>query len=166
MAYQKLQVSQGLAVITSDEVKIPDPSTEVLSGIADFSVASTLTDVGTTFLTAGIQENAIVYNTTAGIAYYVTAVTDDLNLALSPATTGGGTDNYVIYNAPTDGCVLFVGEAGNIAVQMAAVKNSTSTTLAQRTTNFINLADASFLPTQVVQVNATDTTSTDIIALW
>ena len=36
MAYQKLQVSQALAVIASDTVHIPDPSTEVLTGTADF----------------------------------------------------------------------------------------------------------------------------------
>ena len=160
MAYQKLQVSDGLAVILSDTVKIPDPSTEVLSGTADFSVASTLTDVGTTFLTAGIQENAIVYNTTAGIAYYVTAVTDDLNLALSPATIGGASDAYVIYNAPTDGCILYTGVGGNLSVIMAANKDS------GRITAFVGIPSGAFLPTQAVQVATTDTTVTDIVALW
>ena len=61
MPYQKLQVSQALPVIVSDTVHIPDPTTEVLTGTADFT-GSTLVDVGTTFLTAGIQLNAIVYN--------------------------------------------------------------------------------------------------------
>ena len=81
MAYQKLQTSSGLAVIKSATVPIPDPSTEVLSGTADFSVAGTLTDVGTTFTSAGIQKNAIVYNTTAQKAYVVSDVTDNLKLA-------------------------------------------------------------------------------------
>ena len=53
MAYQKLQVSEALAVIPSNSVAIPDPSTKVLSGQADFSVANTLTDVGTTFESDG-----------------------------------------------------------------------------------------------------------------
>ena len=91
MAYQKLQTSSGLAVIKSATVPIPDPSTEVLTGTANFSVAGTLTDVGTTFTSAGIQKNAIVYNTTAQKAYFVTDVTDDLNLALSPSSAGGAT---------------------------------------------------------------------------
>ena len=167
MAYQKLQISEGLSVITSATVNIPDPSTEVLTGIADFSVAGVLTDVGTTFLTAGIQTMspgpAIVYNTTAGIAYYVTAITDDLNLALSPSSAGGATDSYTIYNASTIGCILYVGGLGNLTVQMAQ-QNGNSATPKELT--FANLPAASFLPTQVVRVASTRTTATDIIALW
>ena len=49
MAYQKLQVGRALSVIPSDTVLIPNVSTEVLSGQADFQVANQLTDVGTTF---------------------------------------------------------------------------------------------------------------------
>lgn len=166
MAYQKLQISEGLSVITSDTVNIPDPSTEVLTGIADFSVAGVLTDVGTTFLTAGIQTlspgPAIVYNTTAGIAYYVTNITDDLNLTLSPSSAGGATDSYTIYNAATIGCILYVGGLGNLTVQMAQ-QNGNSATPKELT--FANLPAASFLPTQVIRVAAT-TTATDIIALW
>ena len=166
MAYQKLQISEGLSVITSATVNIPDPSTEVLTGIADFSVAGVLTDVGTTFLTDGIQTMspgpAIVYNTTAGIAYYVTEITDDLNLALSPSSAGGATDSYTIYNAATIGCILYVGGLGNLTVQMAQ-QNGNSATPKELT--FANLPAASFLPTQVVRVAAT-TTATDIIALW
>jgi|TARA_R110002050_G_scaffold202288_9_gene337500 hypothetical protein len=160
MAYQKLQVSGGLSVIPSATVRIPDPSTQVLTGVADFSVASTLTDAGTTFLTAGIQTNAIVYNTTAQIAYYITDVTDDLNIALSPATTGGATDSYVIYNAATIGCILYVGTAGNATVLMADQNGVGGSEI-----TFTNLPNASFLPTQVIRVAAT-TTATDIIALW
>ena len=76
MAYQKLQVSDGLAVIPSDTINIPDPTTAIVLdatttgatiGTADFSVAGTLTDVGTKFTEAGIKAGAIIYNTqTAG----------------------------------------------------------------------------------------------------
>lgn len=163
MAYQKLQVGEALAVIPSATVMIPDPSTKVLSGVADFSVASTLTDVGTTFTSAGIQKNAIVYNTTAQVAYYVTAITDDLNLALSPATTGGATDSYVIYNAPTIGCILYVGGSGNLVVQMAAAKDLDPSTNPEIT--FQNIPTSAFLPTQVVRVDDT-TTASNIVALW
>ena len=41
MAYQKLQVSRAVAVIPSNDVNIPDPATQALTGIADFSVAGT-----------------------------------------------------------------------------------------------------------------------------
>jgi len=156
MAYQKLQVSQGLAVLPSDLVLIPDPAVEILTGTADFSVASTLTDVGTTFLSDGISNTAILYNTTVPRAYDVTAVTDDLNLALSPATTGGATDTYVLYNAPTSGCVLYVGGAGDIKVKMAG----------GNTVTFKTVAAGSFFPINVIQVFRTGTTATDIVALW
>jgi len=161
MAYQRLQVSEGLAVIPSDTVPIPDPATEVISGTADFSVAGTLTDVGTTFLSAGIQTNAIVYNVTAGIAYYVTAVTDDLNLALSPSSAGGATDEYVIYNAATKACTLYVGVAGALIVQMASQRDAANTD----TVTFQNVPSSSFLPILVTRV-AQATVAQKIIALW
>jgi hypothetical protein len=162
MAYQRLQVSEGLAVIPSDTVPIPDPATEVISGTADFSVAGVLTDTApTAFTTAGIQTNAIVYNVTAGIAYYVTAVTDDLNLALSPSSAGGAADEYVIYNAATKACTLYVGVAGNLIVQMASQRDAALTD----TVTFNNIPSSSFLPILVTRV-AQASTASNIIALW
>ena len=169
MAYQKLQVSEALAVIPSNTVAIPDPSTKVLSGTADFSVGGTLTDVGTTFLTDGIQimspGPAIVYNTTAGIAYYVTEVTDDLNIALYPGSAGGATDDYVIYNAATIGCVLFVGGAGDIKVVMAG-NNKTTLFGSVDGRAFKGIGAGAFLPIQVIGVLGNGTSATDIVALW
>jgi len=163
MAYQKLQVSDGLAVIPSATIPIPDPSTEVLSGTADFSVAGTLTDVATTFLSAGIQQNAIIYNTTDSVAYFVTAVTDNLNLAITSIAGGSAAASYVIYNASTEGCVLYVGVAGDLVAVLATDKDIAPAS--QKELTFKNLPNASFLPTQVVRVDDT-TTATDIIALW
>jgi hypothetical protein len=162
MAYQKLQVSNGLAVIPSDTVRIPNPDSEVLSGTADFSVAGVLTDVGTTFTSDGILTNAIVYNTTANKAYYVTGITDDLNLTLSPSDAGGATDNYVIYNEATVGCILFAGVAGDMGIQLAQQNGNANTT----ELTFKGIAAGAFLPTQAIRVDATKTTATDIIALW
>ena len=68
MAYQKLQAGQALAVIPSDTISIPDPSVPVVKvGPANFTVAGTLTAAGTTFLSSGISNEAIVYDTTASI---------------------------------------------------------------------------------------------------
>tara|TARA_R110000765_G_scaffold389838_1_gene482457 strand:+ start:751 stop:1236 length:486 start_codon:yes stop_codon:yes gene_type:complete len=161
MAYQKLQVSNGLAVIPSATVRIPNPDTQVLTGVADFSVAGTLTDVGTTFLSAGIEQGAIIYNTTDSVAYYINAVTDDLNLAITSIAGGGAASNYVIYNEATVGCILFVGVKGDIVIQLAQQNGSGITT----ELTFKGIAAGAFLPTQAVRVAAT-TTSTDIIALW
>ena len=169
MAYQKLQVSEALAVIPSNVVAIPDPSTEVLSGSGDFSVPGTLTDVGTTFLSDGIQimspGPAIIYNTTDSVAYYVLDITDDLNLSITSIAGGSGVANYVIYNAATIGCVLYVGVAGDVGMVMSAtnfpqVGGSAASVL------FTAIPGGSFLPTQVIGVAATTTTATNIVALW
>lgn len=177
MAYQKLQVSEALSVITSDDVRIPDPSTVVVLdtatgqtvGTAAFtaSTLTTVTPAAPGFTTAGIQVGAIIYNTTAGIAYTVTGITSDTVLAITPATVGGLTDSYTIYNNATVGCVLYVGTAGDLKVQMAQQNGNTTTVAApaNAAVTFKNLPNASFLPTQVVRVDD-DTTATDIIALW
>ena len=155
MAYQKLQVGRALSVIPSDTVLIPDVSTEVFSGNAAFT-ANTLTDVGTNFKSIVSSSGAIVYNTgrTPNIAYNVTNVNSDTVLKLSPADTGGD-DNYTIYNAPTTGCVLYVGVSGDLKVQTSSgdiviLKN----------------LPVGFVPVQVIQVFATGTTASEIIALW
>tara|TARA_R100001129_G_scaffold161825_1_gene126865 strand:+ start:397 stop:891 length:495 start_codon:yes stop_codon:yes gene_type:complete len=164
MAYQRLQVSRSLAVIPSTTVLIPDPATEMFSGIADFSVAGTLTDVGTTFTTLGIEPGkAIVYNTTAGIAYYVDAVTDNLNLSLSPSSAGGATDSYVIYAYATQACTLYSGTAQDITVYMSAdTGNMHAPTTTQK---FTAIPAGSFMPTLVTGVSTADT-PTNLIALW
>jgi len=174
MAYQKLQVSQGLNVIPSDTVDIPEPDSIVVPtatpsgptiGVADFSVAGSLTDVGTKFTEAGIKIGAIVYNTTANKAYHVTEIVNDLRLNLSPSSAGGATDSYSIYNEGTNGCILYVGTAGNLAMSLAGVGNTPNGLPGDRLT-FKNLPNASFLPTQVKRVRSTNTTASDIIALW
>jgi len=168
MAYQKLQVSQALEVIPSNVVSIPDPSTQIFAGVANFSVLNQLTDVGTTFLTMGIQimspGPAIIYNTTAGIAYYVESINSDTQLTLKGGPAGGAADNYVIYNAATLGCIPFVGGAGDIALVMAA-RNTNAAPTGGTAVLFKGIAAGSFLPTQVIGVAAA-TTATDIVALW
>ena len=168
MAYQRLQVSEGLAVIKSNTVPIPDPATKVLTGRADFSVASTLTEVASSFTEAGIQKNAIVYNTTAQIAYFVTDITSDLVLALSPATVGGATDDYVIFNAPTKACTLYLGGTGSLVVEMASNRDqhlADGSAQPAPSLTFIAAPGSAFLPLLVTKVGVA-TTATNIVALW
>tara|TARA_R110000822_G_scaffold260769_1_gene385584 strand:+ start:264 stop:773 length:510 start_codon:yes stop_codon:yes gene_type:complete len=169
MAYQKLQVSEGLAVIPSNTVAIPDPSSKIFEGTGDFSVSNTLTDVGTNFLTQGIQimspGPAIIYNITAGVAYYVKSIDSDTQLTLSISIVGGNADKYTIYNAATSGCILFVGGAGDIQLVMAG-KNGNEAWNSSSSIAFKGIAAGSFLPTQVIGVGGSGTTATDIIALW
>ena len=156
MAYQKLQAGQALAVIPSDTISIPDPSVQAKVGPANFTVAGTLTAAGTTFLSSGISNEAIVYNTSTSVAYDVVGVFDDLNVALSPAVAGGAADKYVMYNAPTSGCVLYIGVTGDVKVKTASGNEVV----------FTGVPAGSFMPVQVTQVFATGTTATNIVALW
>lgn len=55
-----------------------------------------------------------------------------------------------------NGCVLFVGTAGNLRVQ----------TIGGDDVTFNNINTGAFLPVQVVRVYATGTTASNIIALW
>ena len=53
-------------------------------------------------------------------------------------------------------CVLYVGTGGNLKVRTAGGDDVT----------LVNLDDGVFVPLQVVRVFATDTTASNIIALW
>ena len=175
MAYQKLQSREALTVIPNDQVRIPDPSSIVVLdtatgatvGVASIS-STTLTDVGTSFLSAGIQPGSLVYNTTANLAYTVVSVDSDIQLTITGAVAGGATDTYSIYTRPTIGCTLFVGTAGDINVRMAAQNGNTTTAAApaNQTVLYKNIANGSFLPIQVVQVAVTSTDATNIVAMW
>jgi len=161
MAYQKLQVSNGLAVIPSNTVRIPNPDTEVLSGNGDFAVAGVLADTGVDFKTT-VQVGDIVYNTAANKAYYVSSIDSATAISLTPSDAGTATDTYVIYREATKGCILFTGGAGDISIQLAQ-KNGTVNTKA---IVFKGIAAGAFLPIQSLRVSVTDTTATDIVALW
>lgn len=176
MAYQKLQAREALTIIPSDDVRIPEPSSVIILntttgasiGAADFSVLNTLTAVGTTFTSAGIQPGAIIYNTTDFKAYNVVSVDSDTQLTLSGATPGAAAASYTIYARPTIGCALYIGGAGNVSVIMAEKNGNTTTVTAPATQNtaFIGLGAGSFMPIQVVNVRANRTTATEILGLW
>ena len=159
MAYQRLQVSEGLAVIPSDTVPIPDPATLAVSGSTTSGVTNQLVDSGENFITLGIQLNAIVYNTTDSTSAFVTAIEDANTLYLSANIMASG-ENYTIYNAATKACILYIGVAGDLVVQMASQRDSG----AAPTLTFKSAA-AGFMPTLVTKVGAS-TAATDIIALW
>lgn len=64
-----------------------------------------------------------------------------------PSITGGTSNN---------GCVLYVGGAGNLTVD----------TVGGDTVTFTGVLGGSFIPVQVTRVYATGTTATSIVALW
>ena len=175
MAYQKLQSREALPVITSDKVRIPDPSTVIIinnrgsiKGTGSFTSGTTLVGNLTAFLGKGIEKGMIVYNFTDKIAYHVVSVDNDTEITLSGGGAGGAASTFAIYARPTIGCTLFVGTAGDLTVQMAENNGNTNVVTAPANAEVLykNITNASFLPIQVVRVDKTSTTADDIVAMW
>ena len=171
MAYQKLQVSLSLPIIPSDSVRIPNPDTLVTSNTdGNGAVAGTFTSAASTFITDRVRPGAIIYATTK--AYEVLSVDSETSLKVTVAdgVLPAGATVFQIYNEATPGCILFVGIAGNVSMQLAQQNGQQKIEYL-----FKNIADASFLPTQVVRVGSgfgtgaagqATTTAENIIGLW
>jgi len=154
MAYQKLQARRALAVITSETIDIPNPAATAATGTAAAPTGDQLVGTGTNFLTT-VKVGDIIYAGT--IVATVDAVVSDTVLTTSTAITVGLT--YTIYSQtdnPSNGCVLFAGAAGDINL----------ITVDDDTVLFKGIVAGQFLPVQVKRVKATNTTATDIVALW
>jgi len=154
MAYQKLQARRALAVITSDTIDIPNPAATAATGTAAAPTGAQLVGTGTNFLTT-VKVGDIIYAGT--IVATVDAVVSDTVLTTSTAITAALT--YTIYSQtdnPSNGCVLFAGGAGDIEL----------ITVDDDTVLFKGIVAGQFLPVQVKRVKATNTTATDIVALW
>ena len=153
MAYQKLQVGTGVAVIPSDTVDIPNVGGPSQSGAATGTTANKLVDSAGAF-TSNLQ-GYIVYNTTDNTAATVTGVDSATELSLSADIMASG-ETYVLYADANPGCVLYVGNTGNLRVLTSSGADLT----------FVGIPAGSFVPVQVKRVFSTNTTATDIIALW
>jgi hypothetical protein len=81
-------------------------------------------------------------------AYRAAAVTPSNTVDIPSVSTQDGTGN--------NGCVLYVGGAGNLKV----------TTVGGDEVTFSSVLAGSFIPVQVVKVWASGTSATNIIALW
>tara|TARA_R110002012_G_scaffold303321_1_gene505046 strand:+ start:596 stop:1054 length:459 start_codon:yes stop_codon:yes gene_type:complete len=151
MAYQKLQQSGAVAVIPSDTVNIPNISQIAASGTTTSGTASKLTDTAGDFINKNVAVGDIVY--AGAVATTVTAI--DSATVLSVGTTVPTATAYNIYPEATNGCVLYCGGTGNINVLTAA----------GQTVTLSAVPTGEVLPLQVVRVNATSTTATNLIAM-
>ena len=157
MAYQKLQAGRALAVIPSNTVNIPNIAAVSASGTTTLAATLKLIDDAGDFIVKEVKVNDIVYAGT--VAAIVTAIDSATTLSVSvavPISTA-----YTIYSQednPQNGCVLYVGGAGNLSV----------TTVGGDTVQFTGLAAGQFIPVQVLRVNSTvgAPAATSIIALW
>ncbi len=81
-------------------------------------------------------------------AYRAAAVTPSNTVNIPSVSTQDGSGN--------NGCVLYIGGAGNIRV----------TTAGGDDVIFYGILAGSFLPVQVIKVWSSDTSATNIVALW
>ena len=155
MAYEKLQGRRAINVIPDDTVIVPSPSDLVASGTADGLAASSLEDSTANFV-GKVIPGATVYNTTNNTVATVTKVEKTV-LVLSSNIFPLGTEDYKVYNTDnSQGPVLFVGTGGNLNIATVGGDEVLLT----------NLNNASFIPIMVSKVLSTNTSCSDIIALW
>ena len=157
MAYQKLQVERALEVINSNSINIPNVAGPTVSGTTSQAApgATQLVDATKDFTAIQGLVGSIVY-LTGGVAT-VASVTNASTLVLSAAVADtGATESYTIYADDNNGCVLYAGNTGNVRVL----------TVGNDDVTFVGIPSGSFVPVQVKRVFATNTTATDIVALW
>jgi hypothetical protein len=156
MSTQKLQVGRALLVIPSDECNVPFPA---LSAEGSNSSVNTneLIDPTTDFEAIGIRTGDIVYNTSVGTAATIVRLvsSDTIELNADIFTVVG--DSYKIYaGGNNDGCVLFVGSAGDIQIE----------TVGGDEVQFVGISGGQFIPVHVKKVFYSGTSASNIIALW
>lgn len=160
MAYQKLQAGLAIDVIPSDTVNIPVPNVR-LSGTswALPSPANKLQVTAFDFVAANVRVGDIVYNNATGAIAKVLDVESATLLLLNANIFPAGSQSFTIYSSadhPNQGCVLYVGGAGDLAVVTSSGSEVT----------LVGVLAGSFIPVQVLRVEATNTTATNIVALW
>ena len=161
MAYQKLQAGLAIDVIPSDTVNIPVPNIRLAgTSFITASPANKLRVSAFDFVAANVQVGDIVYNNDTGAIAKVLDVESASYLLLNASIfSAAGSQSFTIYSSadhPNQGCVLYVGGAGDLAVVTSSGSEVT----------LVGVVAGSFIPVQVLRVEATNTTATNIVALW
>ncbi len=161
MSASIIQAHRALRVIPSNNCDVPYPAV-AQTGRNTSVVASQLVDTAATFNTNFVRTGDIVYNTTDGTAATVVSVTNETTLVLNADIFTAINKDYIVYVASSQstignqGCVLYIGGAGNVAM----------TTNGGDVVTLVGLNTGQFVPVQALRVSATGTTATNIIALW
>lgn len=157
MAYQKLQTSVGLNIVSTDNADIPSVGV-VETGTNSTTVANALEDLSATFVTNGVQVGDVVYNNVTLQVATITKVIDNTRLLLNANIFLSTAESYTIYaqSQVKNAAVLFIGVGGTLRVITAGGQDIT----------FNAILGGTFLPVQVLKVFKTGTTATNLIALW
>lgn len=161
MAYLKLQVGRALPVVLSDTINIPNPSAPVGSGATTGTGGggTHLIDSSANFITQNVRIGDIIYNLTDGTAATVSSILNATTIVCSAAIFSTSPKNYGVYPSDSNenGCVLFVGTAGNLRVL----------TVGGDDVVFSNVGSGAFIPVSVKRVFATTSgPASNILALW
>jgi hypothetical protein len=157
MAYQKLQTSVGLNIVSTDNADIPSVGV-VETGTNSTTVANALEDLSATFVTNGVQVGDVVYNNVTLQVATITKVIDNTRLLLNANIFLSTAESYTVYaqSQVKNAAVLFIGVGGTLRVITAGGQDIT----------FNAILGGTFLPVQVIKVFKTGTTATNLIALW
>jgi hypothetical protein len=154
--YQKLQVGRALSVVKSDTIEIPNPAVESISSAATGTTSNELVDSAGDFVNKNIKVGDIVYNTTDSTVATVSAIDSATVLSISADIMASGETYRIFRPDANQGCVLYVGGAGDIKVE----------TVGGDEVVFSAVLAGSFIPVQVVKLFSTSTTATNVVALW
>ncbi len=156
MAYQKLNTSRAWEVSPSDDAPIPQimvkDGTQTVVSISGNTIT---VDPAIDLLKLGIVKGMIIVNPGGDSAIINSVSGNEITLNI-PATPFGPTSKFDVYGGNSNGCLLYIGGTGSVKVLTAGGDKVT----------FANAAEGFVLPVNVLQVFATDTTATDILALW
>lgn len=157
MAYQKLQAGNAADVYTSDTEDTINLRAVVSSGtLAATTSGATLVDNTGTFETDGVRRGDLVVNTTDGVASRVLSVTNQRTLVVQTTGLFASGEGYEVWSQTDEPAVLYVGGAGNVRVETVGGNDVT----------FNGLTAGQFVPVQVKRVYTTDTSATNLVALW
>lgn len=161
MSVFKTTFSRAIRAHKSDNAEIAYPNLAE-SGTNTTATAFKLIDASGTFITNNIYPGDIVHNDTDETSATVVSVDSQTQLTLNANIFTLTGKLYNIYaNSPqaglgNPGCFLYVGGAGNVSV--VTIGNDIAT--------FFAVPAGTTLPIQVLQLRATSTTATNVIALW
>ena len=154
------QPVSAIRVIPSDGINIPQPGS-VVEGNSNTN-GTTLTDATALFKTNFIAGGDVVY--VGNEIHEVLSVDSETVITLKTGVVAVAPYAYKIFKGNGgalkdgyDGYSLFVGTAGDLTVLTPGA--------GQDETVLVNVANASFIPLQVIRVLASGTTATNILAL-
>ena len=162
MSVFKSQFSRAIIAHKSDNADIAVPYSFVDTGTNTTSTSLKLISSSTTFVSDNVRAGDVVHNDTDGTAATVLNVDSQTQLTLNANIFTATGKTFSVYGMSpqsgiaNEGCNLYIGGAGNVSV----------VTIGGDIVTFLSVPVGTILPIQIVQLRATGTTATNVLALW